>query len=212
MRLRGNRRGMAGDGAPDMASLAGDTGECVYSTYVYTPAGDTGECVYSTYVYTLAGDTGECVYSTYVYTPAGVKLILKRVRKLLAILDIGSNPPKLLDDHLLYRRRYDRLRVSSANNLPLKKNCGNKLGTLMHQNKCQIICHLKILQNNSARRRYGRLRCTGGVAGNGYSAQLGISCLCIPKTAGNADIWCTRQPCISARSASPGSCTARHGR
>ena len=30
---------MAGDGAPDMASLAGDTGECVYSTYVYTPAG-----------------------------------------------------------------------------------------------------------------------------------------------------------------------------
>jgi len=138
VRLRGNRRGMAGDGAPDMASLA--------------------------------GDTGECVYSTYVYTPAGVKLILKRVRKLLAILDIGSNPPKLLDDHLLYRRRYDRLRVSSANNLPLKKNCGNKLGTLMHQNKCQIICHLKILQNNSARRRYGRLRCTGGVAGNGYSA------------------------------------------
>jgi hypothetical protein len=148
VRLRGNRRGMAGDGAPDMASLAGDTGECVYSTYVYT----------------LAGDTGECVYSTYVYTPAGVKLILKRVRKLLAILDIGSNPPKLLDDHLLYRRRY------------------------------------------------GRRWCTGGVAGNGYSAQLGISCLCIPKTAGNADIWCTRQHCISARSASPGSCTARHGR
>ena len=113
VRLRGNRRGMAGDGAPDMASLA--------------------------------GDTGECVYSTYVYTPAGVKLILKRVRKVLAILDIGSNPPKLLDDHLLYRRRY------------------------------------------------GRLRCTGGVAGNGYSAQLGISCLCIPKTAVNAVIWCTGQ-------------------
>ena len=48
---------MAGDGAPDMASLAGDIGECVYSTYVYTPAGDTGECVYSTYVYTPAGTT-----------------------------------------------------------------------------------------------------------------------------------------------------------
>lgn len=32
---------MAGDGAPDMASLAGDTGVCVYSTYVYTPAGTT---------------------------------------------------------------------------------------------------------------------------------------------------------------------------
>ena len=85
---------MAGDGAPDMASLAGDTSVCVYSTYVYTPA----------------GDTGECVYSTYVYTPAGAKLILKRVWKLLAILDIGSNPPKLLDEPVVFTPRMFTLR------------------------------------------------------------------------------------------------------